>query len=193
MFCVCASFRQGVSSDEDADRPSESKAEGMCEQSVWPCPRGYPSELATRRDLKMLIPEDMSKQQVGEMFKKVVCQVGQLPNLDRLHIFDEPHKKYNPATGQRARHYHIIFRFKSTFANLQICKRLKAVGIHVHFSFNLVGYRGSYSGSPVIIQVPIETFPILGAVTQDKLWEPQLVLAKGILRGFRVQGLRLES
>ena len=134
MFCVCASFRQGVSSDEDADRPSESKARGMCGQFVWPCPREYPSELATRRDLKMLIPEDMSKQQVGEMFKKVVCQVGQLPNLDRLHIFDEPHKKYNPATGQRARHYHIIFRFKSTFAQKKVWTPKKDWSSNIFFS-----------------------------------------------------------
>ena len=72
----------------------------MCGQFVWPCPRNYPSDLAARRNLKILFPEDMSKREVGEVFKKVVCQVGQLPHVDRLHIFNEPRKKYNPATGQ---------------------------------------------------------------------------------------------
>ena len=116
---------EGVSSDEDADRPSESKARGMCEQFVWPCPRGYPSELATRRDLKMLIPEDMSKQQVGEMFKKVVCQVGQLPNLDRLHIFDEPHKKVqsgNRPESPALSHHFPLQEHVCESANLQALK-----------------------------------------------------------------------
>ena len=132
---------QGESSEEDADQPSSVKTRAMCCQFVWPCPREFPADPAVRKARNFLIPEDMSKESLGQTFKAVLAKHNQFVNLDRLHIFDEPHKKFNAATGLRARHYHIIFRFKAVFAHLQIAKSLREKGIHGHFSFNLVGYQ----------------------------------------------------
>ncbi|CAE7436945.1 unnamed protein product, partial [Symbiodinium natans] len=137
----------GASSGDDADQPSDVKCRGMCGQFVFPCPREYPAEHAQRKAMKHFIPEDFTKEEVGLIFKQAVIKVGFLPKLDRLHVFSEPHKKYNPATNARARHFHIIFRFKTTFAHLQISssKILHSQGIHGHFSFNLVGYHAYLS------------------------------------------------
>jgi hypothetical protein len=137
MSCPC----QGVSSEEDADQPSNTKTRGMCGQFVWACPREYPSDADVRRKRCLLIPEDLSKDALGKTFKLALSQANQLVNMDRIHIFGEPHKKYNPSTGLRARHYHIVFRSKVTFAHLQVAKTLRKHGIHGHFSFNLVGYQ----------------------------------------------------
>ena len=66
--------------------------------------------------------------------------MGHGPSLVRIHVFDEPHKRYNKATQQRERHKHIIFKMKKPFAHLKVQKKLAEVGVHGHFSFNLVGY-----------------------------------------------------
>ena len=120
---------QGESSEEDADQPSSVKTRAMCGQFVWPCPREFPADPAVRKARNFLIPEDVSKETLGQTFKAVLAKHNQLVNLDRLHIFDEPHKKFNAATGLRARHYHIIFRFKAVFAHLQIAKSLREKGL----------------------------------------------------------------
>ncbi|CAE7354455.1 unnamed protein product [Symbiodinium sp. CCMP2592] len=96
----------------------------MCGQFVWPCPREFPADPAVRKARNFTIPEDMSKETLGQTFKAVLAKHNQFVNLDSLHILVEPHKKFNAATGLRARHYHIIFRFKAVFAHLQIAKSL---------------------------------------------------------------------
>ena len=109
-------------------------------QFVWPCPREYPEDAQIRESQKWLIPADRTKEQTGLLFKQVVTKFGLGPNLVKIHVFDEPHKKYNRATGVRERHKHIIFKMKTPFAHLQIQKALAAKGVYGHFSFNLVGY-----------------------------------------------------
>ena len=38
----------------------------------------------------------MSKEECGNVFKQVLTKSGQGPNIANIHVFDEPHKKYNP-------------------------------------------------------------------------------------------------
>ena len=113
--------------------PASPKQRGMCRQFVWLC-------LGKIRlsNLKMLlIPEDMSKQQVGEMFKKVVCQVGQLPTWIVCRS-SMNHTKSTIRQPARERQYHIIFQAR--FA--QHLQALKTGGNPCSFfPFNLVGYQ----------------------------------------------------
>ena len=131
----------GDASGAEMEAPSCSKARGMCGQFVWPCPREYHSSLECRRAKKCLIPEDLTKEEFGLLFKDCFKRHNQLANVARLHVFDEPHQKYNKKTGRRARHKHCVFKCNSTFAHTRICQSLKAKGVHGHFSFNLVGYQ----------------------------------------------------
>ena len=71
---------------------------------------------------------------------QVVEKLGQTPNLRKIHVFDEPHKRYNKATGERERHKHLVFKTGNPFAHVKFQKELAARGVYGHFSFNLVGY-----------------------------------------------------
>ena len=129
---------EGSSSDED--EPAAQSRRAPCGQFVWPCPREFPSGLAARKSQKRLIPEDLSKAETGEFFKKTLTAHGQGGAIGKLHCFDEPHKKYIKSSQRRARHKHIIFKMNAPFAHVKIAASLASKGIHGHFSFNLVGY-----------------------------------------------------
>ena len=77
---------------------------------------------------------------MGELFRNVIEKVGQAQNLSRLHVFDEPHKRYSPLTGERERRKHVVFKMKTGFGHLRMQRELAKRGVYGHFSFNLVGY-----------------------------------------------------
>ena len=131
---------EGDSSGDEADAEAESKSRCQCGQFVWPCPRENPQELATRKARKWLKPEDLSKEAFGLLFKDVGTRLGLGPKFEKLHVFDEPHKKFSTAAGVRERHKHLVFKVKCGFAHVRFQKDLAARGVYGHFSFNLVGY-----------------------------------------------------
>ena len=131
---------EGESSASEGEAEARPTARAMCGQFVWPCPRQFPPDVATRRARKWLLPEDLSKAEVGTLFKDVATRLGQGPNLAKVHVFDEPHKRFNPATTARARHKHIVFKMKAPFAHVRLQRALAERGIYGHFSFNLIGY-----------------------------------------------------
>ena len=131
----------GESSGEEGDETEALPgARGACGQFVWPCPREYPAQAADRKAQKWLIPADLSKEQFGVLFKGVCTKMGQGPNIVKLHVFDEPHKRYSQQTGARELHKHLVFKMKTPFAHVRLQKALAAAGVYGHFSFNLVGY-----------------------------------------------------
>ena len=131
---------EGESSGEEGESQASQKARGCCGQFVWPCPRRYPSDPEERRRQRWLIPSDLSSKEFGLIFSGVCDKFGHGPNVSKLHVFDEPHKRYNPHTGVRARHKHLVFKMKTPFAHVRMQQELAAQGIYGHFSFNLVGY-----------------------------------------------------
>ena len=130
---------QGESSD--ADDAADSKVRARCGQFVWPCPRSYFEDAGVRKARKSLLPADLSKEEAGKVFLQVITKCNQLSNMTRLHVFDEPHRKYDKTTGHRARHKHFIFKFQRPFAHARMAQLLAQAGLHGHFSFNLVGYQ----------------------------------------------------
>ena len=131
---------EGDSSGAEEDEEAKVSTRGACGQFVWPCPRQYPSDLVERQRQKWLKPADMEKPALGELFKDTLLKLGHGPNLVKLHVFDEPHKRYNVTTQERERHRHIIFKMVLPFAHLKVQKALAERGVRGHISFNLVGY-----------------------------------------------------
>ena len=131
---------EGESSNDEAAEEAKTCARAYCGQFVWPCPREYPSALEVRKAQKWLKPADMGKDEFGLLAKSVFLKLGLGPLLSNLHVFDEPHKRYNKKTGCRERHYHLLFKMKGLFAHARVRKALAEHGVHGHFSFNLVGY-----------------------------------------------------
>ena len=131
---------EGESSGFSEDEASGTTARGHCGQFVWPCPREYPKSLQERKRQKWLKPTDLGKATFGKLYKKTATQIGLGPLLANVNVFDEPHKRYNPITGHRERHYHVVFKMKGTFAHLKFQKALAQQGVHGRFAFNLVGY-----------------------------------------------------
>ncbi|CAK0847823.1 unnamed protein product [Prorocentrum cordatum] len=83
----------------------------------------------------------MSKQEVGNAFKKACKKLGQGPNLEKVHVFSEPHKRWKKGTDAREKHMHIVFKFKEPFAHQRLQRELSQQhGIRGRFSFNLTGY-----------------------------------------------------
>ena len=131
----------GESSSDEGETAAQVKERGRCGQFVWPCPRRYPADIATRRKQKWLVPADLDKQELGGVFQNVCFSLDQGSNLKKLHVFDEPHKKFDKISGVRARHKHVVFKMGEAFAHVRIQRELAKRGIHGHFSFNLLGYR----------------------------------------------------
>ena len=100
---VAMSEVEGDSSGGESEAAAVQTARGRCGQFVWPCPREYPSDLRERQIQKWLKPADMSKQRFGTVFKEACTKLGEAPNLKNIHVFDEPHKRYNKKTGTRER------------------------------------------------------------------------------------------
>ena len=130
----------GDSSGSDGEVEAAANARACCGQFVWPCPRKYPADVAQRTAQKRFIPKDLGKPELGKLFIRIAENVGQGQNLKKVHVFDEPHKRYNIVTGQRERHKHVIFKMETTFAHIKFQKELAKRGVYGHFSFNLVGY-----------------------------------------------------
>ena len=130
----------GDSSGGEEEGEAKPGARAQCGQFVWPCPRKYPADARQRMAQGSPIPSDLSKGRVGELFMKVAKDIGQSQNLSKLHVFDEPHKRYNKVTGKRERHKHVIFKMMMGFGHVRFQKQLARIGIYGHFSFNLVGY-----------------------------------------------------
>lgn len=63
-----------------------------------------------RKNERHLIPADMSKVEAGRIFKDVFAK--------KLHVFDEPHMRYNKQTGVRERHKHFVFNMRMPFAHV---------------------------------------------------------------------------
>ena len=59
----------GDSSDDDADAEARQTVRNRCGQFVWPCPRQCPGSVAARREKKWLTPADLSKEQLGALFR----------------------------------------------------------------------------------------------------------------------------
>ena len=131
---------EGDSSCGEEEVEATPNRRGFCGQFVWPCPREYPADAEERAKQKWLIPADMQKSEVGLLFKDTCFRIGLGPKLLKVHVFDEPHKRYNKQTKQRERHMHVVFKMSCGFGHVKLQKALAAQGVHGHFSFNLVGY-----------------------------------------------------
>ena len=127
---------QGESSDEENDVEAGNTARCQCGQFVWPCPREYPKDLQARKAQKWLKPEDLSREEFGRLFRDVAAKLGHGPKFEKLHVFDEPHKKFNPSPGVRERHKHLVFKVKVAFAHVCFQTELARRGVYGHFSFN---------------------------------------------------------
>ena len=178
----------GDSSDDGADVEAKVTQRAMCGQFVWPCPREYPSEIPARKKLKRLKPADMSKQDLGKLFKKVMSKAGHI--VKHIHVFDEPHKKYNKKTSRRERHKHTIFKVNAAFAHSKVAKSLASHGVHGHFSFNLCGYAEylNYMLEPSAKKLPADidrepwSWPAVSVEALDtvrKAQSPQLAARNG--------------
>jgi hypothetical protein len=77
---------EGESSDGEEEAEAVPSARGACGQFVWPCPREYPATIAARKKKKWLIPADMSKEDVGKLFKQVLAKCGQGPEDCSIHL-----------------------------------------------------------------------------------------------------------
>ena len=110
-----------------------------------------------------LIPSDLTKEQFGRLVNNVCVKRGLGASVAKIHVFDEPHKRYNKATQARERHKHLVFKMGAGFAHLQLRKDLAAHGVYGHFSFNLVGYVAylRYCLTPSAKKLPadIDQFP----------------------------------
>ena len=139
-FSKTMSEAEGESSGGEEESAASTSARGSCGQFVWPCPREYPVDVGERRKQKWLIPADLEKVEMGLLFKDMCNKMGLGPAILKIHVFDEPHKRYNMQTKKRQRHKHLVFKMASGFAHLKLKKMFMAHGIYGHFSFNLVGY-----------------------------------------------------
>ena len=131
---------EGESSGDENECPALPSTRAMCGQFVWPCPREYPESAAQRKAQLWRIPSDLTKEELCSTFRTACAKRKLGPSIERVHVFDEPHKRYSRLTGMRERHKHLVFKMKGPFAHLQIQKDLAQLGIHGQFSFNLVGY-----------------------------------------------------
>lgn len=131
---------EAESSGGEEESAASTSTRGSCGQFVWPCPREYPVDVGERRKQKWLIPADLQKEEMGLLFKDMCTKLGLGPAILKIHVFDEPHKRYNMQTKKRQRHKHLVFKMASNFAHLKLKKMFMAHGIYGHFSFNLVGY-----------------------------------------------------
>ena len=100
---VAMSEGEGESSGSDQEGPCEGKARGQCGQYVFPCPREYASNYEDRKKLKVFKPSDIPKAEMAKIFKQAFSQCGHSQLINKMYIFDEPHKRRNKKTQTRER------------------------------------------------------------------------------------------
>ncbi len=97
----------------------------------------FPIAIEDRKAKQQLLPEDVSKKELGEFFLKYFRMHGKDSALKALIVCDEPHKKFMPGGERRARHKHAVIHMTSGFAHRKIQDWLAGKGITGFFSFNL--------------------------------------------------------
>ena len=90
-----------------------------------------------RKSQHRLIPEDISKKDLGELLLKYFRLHGQDAALKALIVVDEPHRKFMPGGEMRARHKHVIVHMTSPFAHKKVQDWLAGKSVKGFFSFNL--------------------------------------------------------
>jgi len=128
----------GESSGGDEEAPAVARERGRCGQFVWPCPRRYPAHAEVRAAQTCPIPADFTKEAFGKLFHEILEKHSQRCNVQRLHVFDEPHERYNLTTGRRERRKHLVFKMMFPFAHTRIAADLAMACVYSSFSFNLV-------------------------------------------------------
>lgn len=109
------------------------------------CKQGcFPPSLDDRKSQQRLIPEDLPKKDLGELFLKYLRMHGQDDALKALVVVDEPHRKFMPGGEMRARHKHVIVHMTSPFAHKKVQEWLAGKSVNGFVSFNLtLGVIGS--------------------------------------------------
>ena len=99
---------EGESSGAEEECAALPSTRAVCGQFVWPCPREYPESAAQRKVQLWLTPSDLTKEVFGLLFSKLCAKRKLGPSIDKVHVFDEPHKRYSRLTGARERHKHLL-------------------------------------------------------------------------------------
>jgi hypothetical protein len=131
---------EGDSSDYDEESPAEYTIRGHAGLVTVSCPRKYPRELKDRKRLNIMIPEDYSKQQFLENFRRLV-NVNTNRTLLKAYCVDEPHKRFRKSKAKRERHKHLAFLMDAPFAHKRLAEDFKKqYGLRMSFSFRLQGF-----------------------------------------------------
>ena len=130
-------------SETDTDLEEAKPAQkGMVAMFTFPTPRNYPKILAQRKELKCLLPSDVSKQELADLFEEILKKNKVFQKLTHFVVVQEPHKRWNKAASPQARytHIHIVCYMQNTFTHACIRKDLAAAGVNAWWTTSLCGW-----------------------------------------------------
>ena len=128
------------SSSEDSMEPAKAAERGMVGMWTWPCPRTYPKKREDRERQRCLKPADWDKATLCQKFRDVLQKRRLVANLQKMVIVVESHKKWDPESEQREKHYHLVAKFKAPFAHIRVNQDMSSLGANGKWSFNLCGF-----------------------------------------------------
>ena len=110
----------GSSSEND-----EEKEVKVCHRSwvlmwTWSTPREYLKHLEDRKAHKQLIPRDLSREEIKDLFLKAMERTQLKDLLREMVVACEPHHKLQPDSNQPEVHYHVIYKMRQNFAHKKL-------------------------------------------------------------------------
>jgi len=134
---------EGESTYCDEEVAADAALRGQAALVTASCPRRYPKDLEARKAKKIMLPEDYTKDEFLNNFRRVF-DAHSTQRIEKATCHNEPHKRFHPSGGRRERHKHIAFKATNTFAHKKIADIFyRQHGVRINFSFKLnrfVGY-----------------------------------------------------
>lgn len=128
------------SEEDEVLKVAETEQRGQVAMFTWPTPKEYFMDLQDRLQAKMVIPTDVSRDQLLEVFKRVMDEIGFWPHVCTVLIAMEPHRRMKPDGSGREQHYHLVWKMNKNFAHKTFVLRMKEQGIHGFVSKSLRGW-----------------------------------------------------
>ena len=131
---------EGESSDHDEEVTADHTIRGAAGLVTVSCPRQYPRNPKDRKRLGIMIPEDYTKKEFINNFRRQI-NVKTNRTLLKAYCVDEPHKRFRKSKNKRERHKHLAFLMDAPFAHKKLAEDFqKQYGLRISFSFRLKGF-----------------------------------------------------
>ena len=130
----------GSSLENDEEKEVKVSHRSWVLMSIFSTPREYMKNVEDRRAHRQLIPRDLSREEMMELFQRALERTNLKCLLREMVVACELHHKLQAESNLKEVHYHVIFRMRQNFAHKRLVDYLIEAGCRGHISYPRQGW-----------------------------------------------------